>query len=136
MPNNIKATGLLSVGFDSILALKLVKDQNVEGIVGHFLLPFADDKRDHTGYIASQLGMHLIKVKAAQYYIELLRHPSPGRGSTMNPYIDYRIYMLRQSRQVAQQIGACFFIAGDVLGQGSMTQQLSKLANEAVEFIV
>lgn len=74
--------------------------------------------------------MHLIKVRVAQDYIELVRHPSLGRGSTMNQYIDYRIYMLRQSRQVAQQIGARFFIAGDVLGQGPMPQQRSKLAVE------
>jgi len=38
---------------DSILALKLVKDQNVEVIVGYLLLPFADDKRDYAEHIAS-----------------------------------------------------------------------------------
>ncbi|MCD6391066.1 MAG: tRNA 4-thiouridine(8) synthase ThiI [Dehalococcoidia bacterium] len=133
MPNNIKAIGLLSGGLDSVLALKLVKDQNVEVIAVHFLLPFADDKQDYAGYLASQLGTPLIKVKAAEDYIELVRHPSHGRGSGMNPCIDCRIYMLRQSWQVAQQIGARFLVTGDVLGQRPMTQRRGKLAVEEKE---
>jgi tRNA-specific 2-thiouridylase len=133
MPNTIKAIGLLSGGLDSVLALKLVKDQNVEVIAVHLLLPFADDKRDYAGHLAIQLGMPLIKVKAAEDYIELVRHPFHGRGSGMNPCIDCRIYMLRQSWQVAQQIGACFLITGDVLGQRPMTQHRGNLAVEDKE---
>jgi len=133
MPSNIKAIGLLSGGLDSVLALKLVKDQNVEVIAVHLLLPFADDKQDYATHLASQLSIPLIKVNAAEDYIELVRHPSHGRGSGMNPCIDCRIYMLCQSWQVAQQIGARFLITGDVLGQRPMTQHRCKLAVEEKE---
>lgn len=133
MPSNIKAIGLLSGGLDSVLALKLVKDQNVEVIAVHLLLPFADDKQDYATHLASQLSIPLIKVNATEDYIELLRHPSHGRGSGMNPCIDCRIYMLCQSWQVAQQIGARFLITGDVLGQRPMTQHRGKLAVEEKE---
>lgn len=57
MPSNIKAIGLLSGGLNSVLALKLGKDQNVEVIEVHLLLPFADDKRDYATHLASQLSI-------------------------------------------------------------------------------
>lgn len=133
MTNNIKAVGLLSGGLDSVLALKLVKDQNVEVIAVYLSLPFADDKRDYATNLASQLGIPLIKVQAAEDYLELVRHPSHGRGTGTNPCIDCRIYMLRQSWQVGHQIGARFLITGDVLGQRPMTQHRGELTVEEKE---
>jgi tRNA U34 2-thiouridine synthase MnmA/TrmU len=133
MASNTKAIGLLSGGLDSALALKLVKDQNVEVIAVHVLLPFVDDKRDYATQLASELGIPLIKVRATEDYMELVRHPSHGRGSGMNPCIDCRIYMLRRSWQVAQEIGARFVITGDVLGQRPMSQHRRELAVEEKE---
>ncbi len=133
MPSNIKAVGLLSGGLDSVLALKLVKDQNVDVVAVYFLLPFSDDKRDYATHLAGQLDIPLIKVRAAEDYVELVRHPSHGRGSGMNPCIDCRIYMLRQARQVAQQINAHFLITGDVLGQRPMSQHRRELTVEEQE---
>jgi tRNA-uridine 2-sulfurtransferase len=133
MPSNIKAVGLLSSGLDSVLALKLVKDQNAEVVAVHLLLPFADDKQDYSTDLAGQLAIPLIKVRAAEDYIQLVRHPSHGRGSGMNPCIDCRIYMLRQAWRIAQQIDARFLITGDVLGQRPMSQHRMELAVEEQE---
>ncbi len=130
MGNDIKAVALLSDGLDSALALKMVKDQGVEVVAVHVLLPFADSKGDHAADLARQLNTALIEVKAAEDYIEMVRHPSHGRGRGMNPCIDCRIYMLRKAWQVAQQMGARFLVTGDVLRQRPMTQHRTELELE------
>ncbi len=133
MANAIKAVGLLSGGLDSTLALKLLKDQSIEILAVHIMLPFADDKKDYVTDIAHQLGIPLIKIWSDEEYIELVRHPRHSRGSGMNPCIDCRIYMLRKAWETAQQVGAQFLVTGDVLGQRPMTQHLRELKIEERE---
>lgn len=127
MTTQVKAVGLLSDGLDSALALRMIKDQGVEVVAVHFLVPFADQKRDYATDVARDLDVDLTRLTAAGDYIELVRHPSYGRGRGMNPCIDCRIYMIRKAWDVAQQVGARFLVTGDVLGQRPMTQHQPEL---------
>jgi len=133
MSQAVKAIGLLSSGIDSALAIKLIKEQGVEVVAVNLVLPFSDDRKDYAAHLAKQLGVPLVRVKAGEDYIELVRHPRHGYGSGMNPCIDCRIYMLRRAWEVAEGMGARFLVTGDVLGERPMTQHRAALELEERE---
>lgn len=133
MTDKIKAVGLLSSGIDSALAIKLVKEQGVEVVAVNLALPFSDDRVDYAAHLARQLDVPLVRIEAAEDYLELVRRPRHGYGSGMNPCIDCRIYMLRRAWEVAEGISARFLVTGDVLGERPMTQHRQALQLEEKE---
>ncbi len=133
MTEKIKAVGLLSSGIDSALAIKLVKEQGVEVVAVNLALPVSDDRIDYATLLARQLDVPLVRIEAAEDYIELVRYPRHGYGSGMNPCIDCRIYMLRKAWKVAEGINAKFLVTGDVLGERPMTQHRAALQLEEKE---
>ena len=129
----MKALTLLSGGLDSILATKLVSDQGIEVVALNFILPFTAEKGDYAGAVAKRFGIHLIRVEAGEEYLDILRNPKHGYGSGMNPCIDCHIYMLREAKRVAKEIGAEFMFTGDVLGERPMSQYRKALELEEKE---
>jgi hypothetical protein len=76
----------------------------------------------------------LISVPKGQEYLDTVRNPKFGRGSGMNACIDCRIYMLKRSKAIAEELGAKFIFTGEVVGQRPMSQQrrtLSLIEREA-----
>jgi tRNA-specific 2-thiouridylase len=118
----MKALGLLSGGLDSVLAMKLILDQGIELVGFNFVSPFLAERKDYAGRIAMRFGVPLIRSEAGEDYIALVRSPKHGYGSLMNPCIDCRIHMLQAAKRVAEEVGACFIVTGDVLGQRPMSQ--------------
>jgi len=51
----------------------------------------------------------------------------------MNPCIDCRIYMLREAKRIAKEVGANFIVTGDVLGERPMSQHRKALELEEKE---
>lgn len=129
----MKALTLLSGGLDSILATKLVSDQGIEVVALNFILPFTAEKVDYAGAVAKRFGIPLIRVEAGEKYLDILRNPKHGYGSGMNPCIDCHIYMLREAKRVAKEIGAEFMFTGDVLGERPMSQHRKALELEEKE---
>ena len=129
----MKALALLSGGLDSILATKLILDQGIEVVAVKFILPVTSEKRDYAGEIAKKFGIPLIQVEAGEEYIEVIRNPRYGYGSGMNPCIDCRIYMLREAKRIAKEVGANFIVTGDVLGERPMSQHRRALELEEKE---
>lgn len=60
-------------------------------------------------------------------YLDIVRDPKFGQGSGMNPCIDCRIYMLKRSKAISEEMGAKFIFTGKAVGQRPMSQQLRTL---------
>jgi len=129
----MKALALLSGGLDSILATKLILDQGIEVVALNFILPFATEKEDYAGEVAKRFGIPLVRVESGEEYLDMVKKPKYGYGSGMNPCIDCRIYMLREAKRIAKEVGANFIFTGDVLGERPMSQHRKALELEEKE---
>ncbi len=129
----MKALALLSGGLDSILATKLILDQGIEVVAVTFILPFVAEKKDYAGEVAKRFGIPLVRVESGEEYLDIVRNPKYGYGSGMNPCIDCRIYMLREAKRIAKEVGADFIFTGDVLGERPMSQHRKALELEEKE---
>ncbi len=129
----MKALTLLSGGLDSILATKLILDQGIAVVAVHFILPVVAEKEDYAEKTAKLFAIPLMRVEVSDEYLDVLRNPKYGYGSGMNPCIDCRIYMLREAKKLAQEIGAEFIVTGDVLGERPMSQYRKALELEEHE---
>ncbi len=121
----VKAICLFSGGLDSILAVKLMQEQDIEVVGVFFDSPFYPriDVKD----IAKKLGIRLKIVKIGNDYFKILRKPKHGYGKYMNPCIDCRIYMLKKAWSVGKKLGASFIVTGEVVGERPMSQSLKTL---------
>ena len=129
----MKALALLSGGLDSILATRLILDQGIEVVALNFILPFVAEKEDFAGVVAKRFEIPLVRVEAGEEYLDMVRNPEYGYGSGMNPCIDCRIYMLREAKRIAKEVGADFIFTGDVLGERPMSQHRKALELEEKE---
>jgi tRNA-uridine 2-sulfurtransferase len=133
----VKAISLLSGGLDSILATELVKRQGIEVIAYNVKTPFGIPKKDGTSeatQAAEQLKVPLKVQEVDLEYIKMLRNPKHGYGKNINPCVDCKIFILKQAKKYAKEIGADFLFTGEVLGERPMSQHgpaLKTIADEA-----
>jgi len=119
----MKAIGLLSGGLDSILAIKLIKDQGIDVIAMHFLNPFmTETSKEKIEKVAKKLGVKVVFVKADKSYLNCIRKPRHGYGKHMNPCLDCRVFILKKAKQLAKKLNAQFVFTGEVLGERPMSQ--------------
>lgn len=129
----IKAIGLLSGGLDSILAVKLIKDQGIDVDVLHYDIGFeplkmarrvkkkkAEVTREE---LEQQLGVNIQDIDVAEEFLQVVLHPKHGHGSEMNPCIDCKIFMLQKAKACMEAHQAHFVSTGEVVGQRPMSQQ-------------
>jgi tRNA-specific 2-thiouridylase len=147
MTSNVKAIGLLSGGLDSTLALRIIRDLNIEVLAINFHTGFcltdvrrASSKTRSQGgasdalSTAASLGVKIEIVDASVGYLDIIHHPKHGYGKNVNPCIDCRIHMFKLARQKMEETGSQFVFTGEVLGQRPMSQHLEALkliANES-----
>jgi len=125
----IKALALLSGGLDSTLAAKLLLEQGIDVVAINFASPFCSYAKDERGVaeVAKQLGVPLKVVNVGDEYLKMVRKPKHGYGKNMNPCIDCRIFILKEAKKYAKEIGAAFIFTGEVLGERPMSQHFSAL---------
>jgi tRNA U34 2-thiouridine synthase MnmA/TrmU len=58
-----------------------------------------------------------------QEFLDLLADPPHGYGSQMNICIDCRINMFKKAKKLGEEIGAGFYVTGEVLGQRPFSQR-------------
>ncbi len=131
----IKALVMLSGGLDSRLALMLMKRQlkiDVESIF--FALPFGVGCCDENcAFSFSQKqGVKLCiidctKGKNLQEYIKIIKNPRFGRGKSLNPCIDCRIFMLKKAKKFADNNGLDIIVTGEVINERPMSQHKKAL---------
>jgi len=127
IPDNRRVVVLLSGGLDSSLVLKMLIDEGLEPIAVTFRTYFClcDGKAGGCGSarkLAESLGVRWIPRFLGQEFLQIVRNPSHGYGSHMNPCIDCRILMLRNVKKMLAELGASFVATGEVLGQRPMSQ--------------
>lgn len=120
-----KGIGLLSGGLDSILAVKVLQEQDLELVVVTFTTPFFGPR---AGVEASEvLGIPVRLIDISQKHLDMLRNPRYGYGSHMNPCIDCHALMLREAGRLMVEERADFLFTGEVVGQRPMSQRRDSL---------
>ena len=123
---NKKAVALFSGGLDSILAIKLMLEQAIEVHALNFLSVFCDSKSNNRkdGIIksAKNLKVPIEIMDITKEFMEIVKAPRYGRGSSMNPCIDCRIFGFKKAKIFMEKIGASFIVTGEVLGERPMSQ--------------
>jgi tRNA U34 2-thiouridine synthase MnmA/TrmU len=119
-----KAISMFSGGLDSILATKLILNQNIDVIALHFSNPFCFCVEGLKGIeeVTKRLRVPLKKMDVGVEYLKMLRKPNYGYGKNLNPCIDCRIYILRKAKQIAKDLNADFIFTGEVLNERPMSQ--------------
>jgi tRNA-specific 2-thiouridylase len=133
----IKAVGLFSGGLDSMLAIKLIKDQGIEVHALQFRLGFEMLKIQRRVQhlepeiseteIEQQLGLKIQHLDVAAEFLRVVFDPQHGYGSTMNPCIDCKIFLLKKAKEYMETQDAHFVFTGEVLGQRPMSQHRDTL---------
>lgn len=118
-----KAIALYSGGLDSILAILVVKKQEVEVTGLKFINGFVSKLQEQDYFLAEKFGFKIEEIDIREKFIEILKHPLYGYGKNLNPCIDCRIFMLKEAKNIMNNYKAEFIITGEVLGQRTMTQK-------------
>jgi len=124
--NKGKCILLYSGGLDSLLAGKILIDQDIEVIGLHCILPYfppdLDPEQLKETIIAKQIGLKLIHYRCGEDYINMLKNPQHGYGKHINPCIDCKIFFIRKAEELMIKTGADFVATGEVVGQRPMSQ--------------
>ena len=126
MKDKIRAVALFSGGLDSILAVKLIREQEIEVKEVNFKTPFFG--LDKTYSAAKSLDIDLEIIDITQELLEILRNPKHGFGKNMNPCIDCHALMFKKAGEYMNKIGASFILSGEVLGERPMSQNRNSLS--------
>lgn len=127
-----KAIALLSGGLDSTLAIRIMLDMGVDVEAVNFVTIFCNctsaRRRQGCGNearrVSQEFGIKLTVFNVTDDYLEVIKHPKYGRGSSMNACIDCRIFMFRKGKEYMRESGADFIVTGEVLGQRPMSQHM------------
>lgn len=122
-----KAVVLISGGLDSTLAAKIMLEQGVHVVGVYLSAPWGCCDKTKAMKVARQLGIEFLVIKLTQEYIQVIRKPKYGYGSSMNPCVDCRIYMFHKAKEVMAEVGASFIVTGEVVSQRPMSQMRGAL---------
>jgi hypothetical protein len=122
----MKALALFSGGLDSILAVKLLEEQDIEVRGICFESPFFPAQRalQSAGYI----GLPLAVMDITEPMLDIVLRPRHGYGKGLNPCIDCRALMFRLAGKRLKREDARFMISGEVLAQRPMSQNLRSIS--------
>jgi len=121
----IKAIGLISGGLDSLIAAKIVQEQDIEVIGVTFSTPFWDYRK--AVKIGEKAGIPMKVLDISEEHFRIVKSPLYGYGSNMNPCVDCHALMIRKAGDVMAEEGAAFIFTGEVLGQRPMSQRRETL---------
>jgi len=130
--SKIKALALFSGGLDSLLAMKLIIEQDIEVIGLYFDTGFGtkaeNEKQKYLKNIADKIGakLEIINIKD-QFIKDILFNPKYGYGKNFNPCIDCHANMIRVAKALLPKYEAKFIISGEVAGQRPMSQRMDAL---------
>ena len=127
-----RAFSLLSGGLDSLLATRLVMEQDIDVVALHFITPFFGyQKKGQEAKIEERwkrlYGISARIIDVSDDYFRMLRSPKYGYGKNFNPCIDCKIFLLSRAREMMEREKADFLVTGEVLGQRPMSQRRDTL---------
>ena len=126
----MKCIVLFSGGLDSMLATRVLQQQNFEVIGLNFVTPFHDASADAQKR-AEMFDIELVVHYTDDSYLRLVAKPQWGYGKAINPCIDCRVEMCRVAKKLMEQRQAAFVATGEIAGQrpnSQMQHQLNLIA--------
>jgi len=141
----MRAISLFSGGLDSMLAIKLMQEQNIDITALYIYTGFGGTKdvRDQLEQRAKLAGAEFVSVDVREEYIQkILFDPVYGYGKNFNPCIDCHGYMFKIAQKMLKDLNASFLVTGEVMGQRPMSQrkdalkQVQKLALDSQNLIL
>ena len=131
-----KAVALISGGLDSLLATKLIQQQDIEVEGINFFTGFCVEghthairnrdrnrvKRNNALWVAEQLGIKLHIIDVVEEYKNVVINPKHGYGANLNPCLDCKVFMVRKAYEWIKQHDFDFIITGEVIGQRPKSQ--------------
>jgi len=136
--------GLISGGLDSLLAMRLMMEQDLD-LIGLVIDTGFSGILDNTPDddtlppklslfdVARIIGFPLIVVPVHDEYWEMIKNPVYGYGKHVNPCLDCRILMLKAAARVMREENAQFVFTGEVIGQRPKSQLLYQLRQSEEE---
>lgn len=121
-----KAIVLLSGGLDSILAARILREQNLKILGLSFKSPFFSSENAQKA--AEELKIDLKILDISRELLKILRKPKYGFGSQMNPCLDCHILMFKKAKKVMEREKYDFVASGEVLNQRPFSQNLKSLS--------
>jgi len=133
MDQQTKAVVLFSGGLDSILAARILQEQNISVKGLNIVTPFHDSQKEAEEE-ADRIGIDLEVRSLGDDYMAMLKNPRWGFGKGVNPCIDCRTAMLCAARRYMEEVNADFVATGEIVGQrphSQMMHQLSLITRES-----
>jgi len=121
----IKALVLFSGGLDSLIAVDLLKKQDIEVTALIFESYFFNGKQ--ATKIAKKNNLSVKLVDLSRKHLIMVKQPTYGYGKAANPCIDCHLMMLQEAKKIMVKEKYNFIATGEVLGQRPMSQNLRAL---------
>lgn len=116
----IKALVLFSGGLDSILVVKLLKNQKIKVIALTFKSYFFNEKIARKS--AEKLNTSLKIVDFSEEHLEIVKKPKYGYGKSLNPCLDCHILMFKKAKEIMKKEKFDLVASGEVLNERPMSQ--------------
>ncbi len=126
----MRCLSLFSGGLDSMIAIKLMREQNIEVIAININIGFGSkiDISETMRRRAELAGAKFEVIDMRDTYIkEILFEPKFGYGKNFNPCIDCHGFMFRVAMGLMKRYDASFIVTGEVVGQRPMSQRSDAL---------
>ncbi len=121
----VTGVGLFSGGLDSLLAVRLLQQQNIAVEAVAFVTPFFDAEHARAGAELLEIPLHVTDI--TDQHFDMLKSPRYGYGRNMNPCIDCHALMFRIAGSMMSELNADFLFSGEVLGERPMSQNKKSL---------
>lgn len=125
MSSGITAFGIVSGGLDSLLACRVLLDQEIRVVAITFVTPFFGAEKARR--FAAQLPVEHRVVDITAPHLRMMAAPKYGFGKGMNPCIDCHGLMFREAGRIMEAEEGSFLFSGEVLGQRPMSQNRQSL---------
>jgi len=124
--NKPAALALVSGGLDSMLAVRLLREQGVAVEALTFVSVFSPGRSEKGGGAARRtmdaLSVPLTVRDASAAMMRFVPEPRFGWGKHLNPCMDCRAHYLSVAKTMLDELGASYVVTGEVLGQRPMSQ--------------
>ena len=114
MTKKVRALSLVSGGLDSLLAVKVLQEQDIEVLGLTFTTPFFGAENAIAG--GKQIGCEIRALDISEVHLKLVKNPPRGYGKNLNPCIDCHALMIKEAGELMKNEGYDFIATGEVLG--------------------
>ncbi len=121
----IKALLLFSGGLDSMLAVKILEEQNIKVDLYSFTSFFFDESEAKTS--AKILAKKLNIIDLSKKHLKIVRKPEHGYGKGLNPCTDCHLIMIKEAKKIFKEKNYDLLVTGEVASQRPMSQQIQQL---------